>query len=904
MEKLSANQIRSLWLNYFHKHGHYILPSKSLIPENDPSLLWVNSGVATLKPYFSGQVKPISNRLTSSQKCIRTNDIENVGVTSRHHTFFEMLGNFSIGDYFKKEAIWFAYDLLVNGYQMPKERLYITVYEEDNDAYDAWISLGIDPHHIIKCNRDRNFWDVGNGPCGPCTEIYFDRGEKFDPNKIGEKLFFEDIENDRYVEIWNVVFSQFNNNGKNEYKELAQKNIDTGSGLERMACVLQDVPTNYDSDLFLPIINRINQFTDSYKYDVNNYFSQDPKQKKINQNFIVIADHLKASVFAISDGALPASKERGAVLRKLIRRAIVSAWMLKVDQKFLEPTVDAIINTMKEYYPELVDNAENIKKVLRNEFTLFNKTFNHGIRIFNKVKDYESTIKGETIFSLTDTYGFPYEVIKTLAAEHNLKLDEKGYYEALAKHQAISQSGSKNTKAMAQQNPHLINLKVDSKFDYCIHKIEKAKLVALFDHEFNPVQQANGLSWLVFNDTCFYATSGGQKHDEGLIIINNHSFKVLDVIKAPNGQHLHLIDTKDAIIHLDEVAQLEVNTEIREQIMANHSCEHLLQKALQTVISNKIHQEGANKTEKHLTFDFSYASKLNLDQILAVENKVNEYINSKAEVVVKEMSLDEAKAIGAQAHFEHVYAKLGNKLRVVIMSDITSEVCGGTHVSNLGDIEQFMIINFETKGSGSYRIEGISKNKTVNEYLKQRFHALKTSFDQYVNELKVRNIQDDQFNDLANAIKWDKTRVNYHLVNNQLAELKNIYNELIKQNDLKHRSNLASELKTVFDLNSKQNVLHHVYQNQDQKLIVNAINQLAKEQPNRTFVGLNVIDSKLQYIIVIGKAFKHESINAKSLINKINEITKGFGGGSLVYAQGGSNNASSLDEVIHYLNNL
>lgn len=901
MAKFTSSLIRKKWLDFFQSKDHLVLPSKSLIPENDPSLLWVNSGVATLKPYFSGLVKPLKNRLTNSQKCIRTNDILNVGLTSRHHTFFEMLGNFSIGDYFKIEAINFAYELLVYEYRLDPKRLYITVYEDDLDAYNKWIKLGINPTHIIKCNRDRNFWDVGSGPCGPCTEIYYDRGEKYDPKKLGEKLFFEDIENDRYVEIWNIVFSQFNNNGQNEYTELAQKNIDTGCGLERMCCVLQDVPTNYDTDLFVDIIKAIEKHVKNFHYDTNAYFNNNAKQKHINQNFIVIADHLKASVFAIADGAIPSGKERGAVLRKLIRRAIVCAWSLHADNNYLNDVVTAIINSMKDFYPYLNEQKPLIISVLNNEMELFNKTFNHGIKLFDELKNKTNKFTGEQVFKLTDTYGFPFEVIKSLCHENDIAIDEKSYLEALSEHQKLSSNNQKDFKAMLQQNPNLINLSVDSNFDYHALSYQNAKIVALFDENFNPTNKSNNLTWIVFDHTTFYATSGGQNHDEGTITLHNKSFNVIDVIKAPNNQHLHLVDLGGLSVEINDLANLNVDENVRKQIMANHSSEHLLQKALQTVISHDIHQEGASKTKEHLTFDFSYAKKLTLQDLIKVENKVNEYINSKANVEVKMMTLDEAKAIHAQAHFEHVYSKIKGKLRVVCMEGVTSEVCGGTHVNNLSEIEEFMIIDFVTKGSGSYRIEAISKKATIDQFLKQKIISFKQTLKQCIDDLTKLKVDLTEFSQLTQKIKFDLTRTNYHYLVNQMQTIKTKYMELVKQADLANKSQKALTLKNAFDLKTNALILVGVYHNEEQKLIVNAINMLAKENPTKAFIGLNQTSDKLQYIIVVGNQVNTNNVNARSLINEINQITSGFGGGSNTYAQGGCNYPNQLDTLIELI---
>ena len=886
MEKWTANKIRKTWLDYFVSNGHYLFPSQSLIPHNDPSLLWINSGVATLKPYFSGTLTPPSNRLTSSQKSIRTNDIFNIGVTSRHHTFFEMLGNFSIGDYFKKEAIHFAYDLLINHYHLDVNKLYFTIFEEDNDAYQAWLSHGINPNKIVKCNRDRNFWDVGSGPCGPCTEIYYDRGEKFDPNNIGEKLFFEDIENDRYVEIWNVVFSQFNNNGKNEYTELARKNIDTGAGLERLASVLQSTPTNYDTDLFLPIIITIEKHSKSFKYDVNAYFTQDKNQKNINRNFIIIADHIKACVFAIADGAVPSAKERGAVLRKLIRRSIICAKFLELSNDFLTPTIHAIIETMSEFYPYLVKNEEIINQVILHEQKLFNQTFNKGYDLYVKALNNSNKLDAETVFKLTDTYGFPFEVIKNLCEQNNIKFDQNKYDEIVLKHQEISH-GNKKIKAMVQQNENLMNFKLNSLFTYDEFELKDSKIIAIFDENYEPITTIDkGNCWIAFDKTCFYATSGGQEHDLGLIKINNHEISVANVIKSPNGQHLHLISTQNKIA-VGDVADLFTDKLNRKLTSCNHSCEHLLQKALQTVVSDSIHQEGASKNSQRLTFDFSYQSKLTNEQLSEVENKINEFINSKQEVVTKMMTLEDAKKMHAQAHFEKIYEKINGLLRVVIMGDITSEVCGGTHVKNLNDIEQFMIVKYETKGSGSYRIEGITTNNTINKFIESNVQKFKENIDIAVNELNELKVNESEYKNLIQKLDFSVTRENYHNLVNLYQDVKTHLDELIKTANINKNANQSKELKNNFNFETENAVLTAEFNDIEPKVLTNTLNQLANEHADKAFIAFNIINDKVRYFVISGKKVVDQKYKANSLIAKLNELFKGSGGGSPAFGQGG-----------------
>ena len=881
MNKWTTNKIRKTWLDYFVANGHYLYPSQSLIPHNDPSLLWINSGVATLKNYFSGIAIPPSNRLTSSQRSIRTNDIFNIGITSRHHTFFEMLGNFSIGDYFKKEAIHFGYDLLINHFNMDVNKLYFTVYEDDEDAYNEWIKHGINPSHIIKCNRDRNFWDVGSGPCGPCTEIYYDRGEKFDPEHKGEELFYKDIENDRYVEIWNIVFSQFNNNGKNEYSELARKNIDTGAGLERLASVLQETPTNYDTDLFLPIIKTISKYSKTCKYDMNAYFTKDKKQKEINRNFIIIADHIKACVFAIADGAVPSAKEKGAVLRKLLRRAIICSKAIDVAEDFLPETISSIIDTMHEFYPYLDKNKQTITDVVLQEQKLFNKTFAKGYELYKKSLSNVDKIDAETIFKLTDTYGFPFEVIKNLCELNNIKFDMKQYENIVLKHQQVSH-GNKQVKAMIQQNENLINFHEKSTFTYDETNLKNATVIALFDEQYNPLNELDvGRCWIVFDKTCFYATSGGQEHDIGTI----SNYDVLDVIKGPNGQHLHLIEINKPI-KLGDKFDLQIDVNNRKSCSCNHSCEHLLQKALQTSISDLIHQEGAYKSAQKLTFDFSYQSKLTDEQLINVEQKVNEYIKSNAKVTTKLMNLEDAKKMHAQAHFENVYKKINELLRVVIMGDITSEICGGTHVKNLSDIEQFMIIKLDTKGSGSYRIEGITTNETINKFLDEKINSIQNELDLLVQQLKDLKVNASLYNKQISLLSFEKSRINYHKLTKEFAIIKSLLKELIRKANLDKNINQSVELKQSFVINDKKVIISE-FDNIDAKILINTLGQLANENKDKTFIAFDMIENKVRYFVITGKEVTNKKYTANTLVNVLNKIFNGSGGGSASFAQGG-----------------
>ncbi len=900
MNKLSAQEIRKIWIDFFKKKNHLFVEPKSLIPINDPSLLWINSGVATLKDYFSGKSNPPNKRLVNIQKSIRTNDIFNVGVTARHHTFFEMMGNFSIGDYFKPEAIEFAFELLTKNFEIPLSKLYFTIFEEDQIAFNKWVSLGVSPNRIIRGNRERNFWDVGQGPCGPCTEIYFDRGEKYDPNNLGEKLIFEDIENDRYVEIWNIVFSQFNNDGTNHYTELARKNIDTGAGLERFACIFQDVPTNYDTNEFQTVIRTIGKLTKK-QYDVNAYFGNDLDQKLINHDYIVIVDHIKANMFAISDGALPSAKDRGSILRKLIRRAMVCARRLEIKEPFISITVNALIEVNKDFYPYLTQTRGKVIKVLQEEENLFNKTLDHGFDLFNKALN-SKKIDAKTAFKLTETYGFPYELVEEMLNQHHIQINKEEYAEMIKSHQEVSKS-RKDVKGMMQQNATLLNYKKTSTFNYDLTKLDNALIIGLFDENFNQINSLNGNGWVVFDNTVFYATSGGQVCDTGIITINSKQIKVDDVIKGPNGQHFHHVI--NANIKVNDHVNLSINEHDRSLVSKNHSTEHLLHKALRTIIDENINQEGAFKSPEKVTFDFSCDHHLSNDELIKIEDKVNWYIKDSKPVCINMLTLEEAKQENAVGHFEEVYKKIGGKLRVVKMKDITTDICGGTHVKNTKDIEKFMITKLFSIGGGLYRIEAITSNETISKYLNEQINKIQQKINLMSEDLFLKKINNDEYNKLLATISYKNDLAEYHELVNKFNQLNFIYNKLIlgynKQNVSNNIKIIKEEYKT---LNHSSKILIKKFTNLDLKTISSALTELINEDRQHAYVAFSLLETKTQYVCMANKQFCQEnSFNAGELIRKINKITKGSGGGRETFAQGGCSGTIDFEAILNYITN-
>lgn len=713
MQKLTSKQVRQMWLDFFASKGHEIIASKSLIPVNDPSLLWINSGVATLKDYFTGKKIPTNPRITNSQKSIRTNDIENVGVTARHHTLFEMLGNFSIGEYFKPEALEFAYELLFSVFKFEKDKIYFTYFEEDQVTYDKWISLGVDASHMIKGTRDTNFWDVGQGPCGPCTEIFYDRGEKYDPEHVGLKLLKEDLENDRYIEIWNIVFSQFNNDGNNNYEEMKQKNIDTGAGLERIVSIFQDAPTNFDTDLFQPIIKEVEKMTGS-KYDINNYFTREEEQLKINKNFRVVADHLRAVSLAIEDGAKPSNTQRGYIIRRLIRRAYRSALLLGAkEESFLYKLVPIVAEVMSVFPIDV----PAVQAIIKKEELAFAKTINQGQELLNKeLLNTKEEFDFAVAFKLFETYGFPIELTQEILEEKGIKLDISKFDEFKEMHAEASRGKKINGMESQIQVIQSVTSKVSEFIGY--DSLEVTSKVVFQGSE-------NSKHFVLLDKTPFYATSGGQNHDLGMI----DEIPVIEVFADKYGNNWHV--TEEAISKTEVVASVDV--ELRKAKERNHSATHLMANALRQVFGKEVVQLGSDNNEKRLRFDFPLEKRPSKEQLIKVEEIVNNFIKEAHERKYILTTFEGGKALGAIALEGEDYCA---DVRVVDF-EISKEFCGGTHVENTAAIEAFKITKFESKGSGVFRIEAITSNKQVDSFVKAEILKMTEELNKVIDKNKA-----------------------------------------------------------------------------------------------------------------------------------------------------------------------
>lgn len=721
---MKAKEIRQKFLDFFVEKGHSVEPSASLVPVDDPSLLWINSGVATLKPYFDGRIVPENRRIVNAQKAIRTNDIENVGYTARHHTFFEMLGNFSIGDYFKEEAILWAWEFLTSPkwLNLDPERLSVTIHPEDEESYQIWTQkVGIPAERVVKLKD--NFWDIGEGPCGPNSEIFYDRGESWgDPN---DPECYPGGENERYLEIWNLVFSQYNHNPDGSYTPLPNKNIDTGMGLERIASVMQDVPTNYDTDLFQPIIQAICKEA-KVTYG---------EKKETDIALKVIADHLRTLVFAIGDGVLPGNEGRGYVLRRLLRRAVRYGRSLGIERPFLYSLTGIVGDLMKEFYPEPYEKKSFIERVIRGEEERFLETLSEGLHLLEgiiqkTIEKNNKEIKGVDAFQLYDTYGFPFELTEEIAREQGLSVDKEGFEKAMSQQRERARSARQAVDSMQVQGNVLQNLQVESRFIGYNKTAIQTRVVALLQQDEIVDQVKAGEKCLVIlEETPFYAESGGQVADPGVIFSEKVRLRVEDVQKGPHGEHIHQVQVEEGMIQVGDTVEAAIELSHRLDIVKNHTATHLLHKALQEVLGDHVTQAGSLVAADRLRFDFTHIGPLSDEEIREVERQVNQQIwaNKEVETMIKPFA--EAKAMGAMALFGEKY---GDTVRVVKIGDYSLELCGGTHVHSTGEIGLFKIVSESGIGSGTRRIEALT-GAWAYRYLQHHFDLLST----LSNELKT-----------------------------------------------------------------------------------------------------------------------------------------------------------------------
>ncbi len=887
MKKLTGNEIINMYLNFFAERGHTIIPSASLIPKDDPTVLWINAGVTPLKKYFDGTVVPKNKKLTSVQKCIRTGDIEEVGHTARHHTFFQMLGNFSIGDYFREEALTWAYELLTSSkyFDIDKNKLYMTVYTHDIDTYNLWLKLGVKEDHLIKL--DGNFWEIGPGPSGPDTEIFYDRGEKYDMEHKGISLLQNEEENDRYIEIWNNVLSQFNATEglkREEYPELPSKNIDTGMGVERMACILQETETNYETDLFMSIIKGIEEIAHIP------YMGQ--------MEFKVIADHIRTLTFALADGAVFENVGRGYVLRRLLRRASRMGRKLNINREFLSDLVDIVVDNYKEIYPYLLGESFKVKDLITKEELLFQKTLLSGEKHLEELfKNGNKVISGKDAFKLYDTYGYPIELTMEAAEERGFKVDTEGFKSYMNAQKTLARNSRKVESSMNIQNDALINYKEESTFvGYDKLGLETEVMGIMKDNEF--VDSTDNDCYIFLKENPFYAESGGQVADSGYLKNDNCKLEVLDVMKAPNGQHMVYVKVLEGVITKGEKILTHVSKEKRFKIMKNHSSVHLLQKSLQELLGDSVHQAGSKVDEKMLRFDFNYHGRLSDELILKVEELVNKRINAGYETKIEYMSLDAAKKKGAMALFSDKY---GSTVRVVTIGD-SIELCAGTHITNSKDINKFAIALVENKGADTFRVTAAT-DTNIQEVLGEEISKYN---DQMIKLLdKAKRI-------VMSAKELDiDLKFNFNINNDAPSSYKDI---VINKNELESLRNGIKELEKEFTMKKNEKSVSDLSSFLSIKEEINGITTIISITNDYDISTLRQVVSALSNsldnnFILLANQNEDNSVNfiAKSTSNRVDcgAIIKelsisclGNGGGSKVFAQGGGTDGTSLANLL------
>ena len=710
MKYMKGSEIRNRWISFFESKGHRYIPGVNLIPQGDKSLLWVNAGVTGLKKYFDGSEVPPCRRIVNVQKSIRTNDIENVGHTARHHTFFEMLGNFSIGDYFRNEVIPWAYEILTNektGFGIPKEKLYITYEPHDVATHDLWVRCGMDPEHLIPLKD--NFWEIGEGPCGPDTEMFFDRGEKYDPEHLGVKMLQDDIENDRYIEIWNIVFSQYNSEAgvaRENYKELPSKNIDTGSGLERLACILQGTETNFETDLFMPIIKAAEEICHK-PYEGDNKMA-----------YRVIADHARCLTFALSDGAYFSNEGRGYVLRRIIRRAMRYGQKLGINEPFMYRLIRVCADEYKDFYPNLEEKVELVSKMVLDEEKKFIKTLSTGEEILRQKMEGKQTLEGSVIFLLYDTYGFPADMTKEICEENGVKADMDGFQKCMEEQKERARAARGDIESFHKQSKDLLEFKTPSEFVYDQESL-KAKVTGLFV-DGNAVEEIEEEGDVAFDLTPFYAEMGGQVSDTGTLKNDSVLGTITRVGKAPAGQHLHHVHLQFGHLSVGEEVELALDSKRRHLIERNHSATHLLHAAISEILGKHVEQKGSYCDENYLRFDFTSMDKLSSEDLNKIEALVNEKIAESIPEETKILPVDEAKNLGAEMEFSEKY---GSVVRVVCFEDFSKEFCGGTHVKNTSEIGLFVLESESSVSAGTRRIQART-SLGAYQYLRRKSEVL------------------------------------------------------------------------------------------------------------------------------------------------------------------------------------
>ena len=871
MQQMGLNEIRSKFLKFFESKDHYLKESASLVPQNDKSLLLINSGMAPLKNYFAGVEVPPSVRMTTCQKCIRTGDIENVGKTARHGTFFEMLGNFSFGDYFKEQSISWGWEFVTQHLNIPEEKVWVTVYEEDDEAFGIWENqIKIPKERIVRLGKDDNFWEIGIGPCGPCSELYFDRGEEYGCDNLDCK---PGCDCDRYLEFWNHVFTQFNRDEEGNYGQLEHKNIDTGMGLERMACIMQGVDTIFDVDTIKHILNTVEKMA-NVEYG---------KGGKTDVSIRIITDHIRAVSFLVADGVLPSNEGRGYVLRRLLRRAARHGKLLGIKENFLYKLVDEVIKVSGEAYPELVEKESYIKKVIRIEEEKFNETIEQGMEILASYiadlkKNGETTLSGENAFKLYDTYGFPIDLTQEILEEEHLSIDEEASNGEMNKQRERARSARGNMDGESWKEDPLSKLdsSVASTFEGYFELENSGIIKAIVkDNELVDSAVAGDKVIVVLDKTTFYPEGGGQAGDAGLLVNKNEDIvvEVIDTKKGANNTIKHIGIVKSGMINTGEKLSTIVDKEIRMASARNHSATHLLHKALKEVLGEHVNQAGSLVTSERLRFDVTHFEAITKEELKVIEEKVNDVILESLNITCENMSINDAKNKGAMALFGEKY---GDEVRVVSMGDYSIELCGGTHLTNTSQIGMFKILSEGGVAAGVRRIEAIT-GRAVYNYLKEKEEIISN----VCSNLKTK---EDSLSQKVTSL---------------IEENKSLSKEL---HDMKTKMSLQavdSVLDSKLDVNGV-NLVTTKFEGMDMNTLKEVADNLRDKLVSGVVVLANTTDDKLNLVATATKDAVDKGVHCGNIVKSIAQIAGGKGGGRPNMAQAGAPDVSKVDEALNH----
>ena len=869
MQKMGLNEIRSKFLNFFESKGHYVAKSASLVPHNDKSLLLINSGMAPLKNYFAGVEVPPSSRMTTCQKCIRTGDIENVGKTARHGTFFEMLGNFSFGDYFKEQSIEWGWEFVTKHLNIPEDRVWVTVYEEDDDAFDIWENkMHIPKERIVRLGKDDNFWEIGTGPCGPCSELYFDRGEAFGCDNPECK---PGCDCDRYLEFWNHVFTQFDRDEDGNYGQLENKNIDTGMGLERMACIMQDVDNIFEVDTIRHIISSIEKVA-------NVEYGKDTKK---DVSVRIITDHIRAVSFLVADGVLPSNEGRGYVLRRLLRRAARHGKLLGVKENFLYKLVDEVIKVSGEAYPELVEKESYIKKVIRIEEEKFNETIDQGSEILSSYieelnQNNQKTLSGENAFKLYDTYGFPIDLTKEILEEVGLDLDEESFNDEMNKQRERARSARGNMDGESWKEDPLSKLDESAASSFEGYKdltlVGKVNAIVMNDEIVDSAKEGDSVI-VVLDQTTFYPEGGGQAGDCGTLSNDNVVIEITDTRKGANNTIKHIGKVVSGEVKVNDKLTTIVDKDIRMASARNHTATHLLHRVLKDVLGEHVNQAGSLVTSERLRFDVTHFEAISKEELKVIEEKVNEAILASLDINCENMGINEAKEKGAMALFGEKY---GNEVRVVSMGDFSIELCGGTHLNNTSQVGMFKILSEGGVAAGVRRIEAIT-GKAVYEYLKER---------------------DAVINDVCTSLKAKEDNLRQ-----RASQLVDENKALVKElHDLKAKMSLQSAdsiLDSKIDVNGV-NLVTAKFEDMDMNTLRETADSLRDKLGSGVLVISNVADNKVNFIVTATKDAVEKGIHSGNIVREVAQIAGGKGGGRPNMAQAGATDVSKVEEALEY----